>query len=158
MRHSSFKSALHESTFRSSLPAKALADRIGIAYQTLAEFSDDGSSSNIPVRRLVALLAVADNISALEYLAAVAGCVVFRVPTHGAAVATADAVREIGQWLQVHAAALSDGVLSQDDYDRVDADGQRAIAAIAAAIDEARRRVHVKVPVSRGDSPLARVR
>lgn len=141
MAHQTLKSAIHETIFRSSLPAKALADRVGVSYTTLAEFADDARDTNIPIRRLVALLSAADNLAALEFLAGLSHCVVFHVPQHSAAASTAEAVREFGEWLHSHAAAMDGAALSVDAFARIETEGNQAIAAIAAAVDEARRRV-----------------
>ena len=162
MAHQTLKAALHESIFRSSLHAKAIADRVGVSYQTLHEFADETRDTNIPVRRLIALLGAIDNLSVLHYLAGLAHCVVFHVPQSGAASSTAQAVREFGEWLHVHATALDDGALSADDLDRIETVGNHAIASIASAIDDARRRVYAKhdrpAAEPRVDAHLARVR
>jgi hypothetical protein len=78
MAHESFTAALHETVYRSTRPAKQLADVIGVSYSALAKFADESDESQIPTRRLVSLITVADNLAVLDYLEQLAGRVAFR--------------------------------------------------------------------------------
>ena len=146
MLHQTFKSVAHDTIFRSSLPAKALADIIGVSYSALTKFADESVDEQIPMRRFVALIRVADNLAALDYLEHLAGRVAFKVPTGSHLAATGEAVREFGEWLGVHAAALEDGTLTAEELARIETQGHEAIAAIAAAIEQTRVRVARPAP------------
>lgn len=141
MPHTSFKAALHDTVFRSTLPAKALADICGVSYSALAQFADDAADAHLPTRRLVTLVTAADNLAVLDYLEHLAGRVAFKVPTGSHLAATGEAVREFGEWLSAHAAALEDGTITADELAQVEHEAQEAIAAIAAAVEQARARV-----------------
>lgn len=141
MPHASFKAALHDTVFRSTLPAKALADIVGVSYSALAQFADDAAEAHIPSRRLVTLVTAADNLAVLDYLEHLAGRVAYRLPTGSHLTATGEAVREFGEWLTAHAAALEDGTISLDEFATVEREAHEAIAAIAAAIEQAKSRV-----------------
>jgi hypothetical protein len=139
-QHPSFKAALHDTVFRSSLPAKALADLVGVSYSTLAQFADDAQEAQIPVRRLVSLVASADNLAVLDHLEALAGRVAFRVPTGLHLASTGEAIRQFGEWVSAHSEALRDGTVSQEELVTIEREGHEAIAAIAAALEHARDR------------------
>lgn len=141
MPHVSFKAALHDTVFRSTLPAKALADICGVSYSALAQFADDAADANIPARRLVTLVTAADNLAVLDYLEHLAGRLAFRVPAGSHLATTGQAIREFGEWVTAHAAALEDGTITADELTHVVGQGEEAIAAIAAALEHARARV-----------------
>jgi len=140
MLHQTFKSAAHDTIFRSSLPAKALADIVGVSYSALTKFADESVDEQIPMRRFIALIRVADNLAALDYLEALAGRVAFKVPTGSHTTATGEAIREFGEWLAAHGAALEDGVISAEELAAIDQQAREAIAAIAAALEQAKAR------------------
>ena len=48
------------------------------------------------------------------------------------------AIQEFGEWVTAHAKALEDGSIDADELSRVEDEGQQAIAAIAAVMEQAR--------------------
>lgn len=146
----SFKAALHETVTRSTMPAKQVADRLGVAYRTLLEYCDEASPSNLPSRYLPGLLAIADNPALVVYLAHRANRVTYLVPEGATAadLAVAAMLTEMGEALRDVSLATADGVL-----DRAEADHCRKqledVAGAAIAVAEAlQRRVVAAAPVA----------
>lgn len=144
----SFKAALHETVTRSTMPAKSIADRLGVAYRTLLEYCDEASPSNLPSRYLPGLLACADNPALIVYLAHQAGRVTYPVPAGATASdqAMGALLRETGEALQEVSASLSDGHLSPDELDRCTKQLEDVAGAATAAIEALAQRVRRPEP------------
>lgn len=152
MLHQTFKSAAHDTIFRSSLPAKALADIVGVSYSALTKFADESVDEQIPMRRFIALIRVADNLAALDYLEQLAGRVAFKVPAGAHAVTLGEAVARFGEWMRTHGQALEDGAISSAELEASDQAFRAATAAMASAMAQARAQV------TRPPSPLKAIR
>lgn len=48
------------------------------------------------------------------------------------------AIQEFGEWVVAHTTALEDGTIDTDELARVEDEGQQAISAIAAVMEQAR--------------------
>lgn len=144
----SFKAALHETVTRSTMPAKQIADRLGVAYRTLLEYCDEASPSNLPSRYLPGLLACADNPALIVYLAHQAGRVTYPVPVGATASdqAMGALLRETGEALTEVSSALTDGHLSPDELARCTKQLEDVAGAATAAIEALTRRVQKPAP------------
>jgi len=74
------KAALYETVHRSTLPLKAIADRVGLAPSTLSHMADENSPDSFPFKRLPALIAAADNRALLDYYEHIAHRVAIPLP------------------------------------------------------------------------------
>lgn len=144
----SFKAALHETVTRSTMPAKHIADRLGIAYRTLLEYCDEASPSNLPSRYMPGLLACADNPALIVYLAHQAGRITYAVPTGATASdqAVGALLRETGEALTEISAALEDGDLTPEELARCTKQLEDVAGAATSAIEALRRRVRQPEP------------
>lgn len=125
----SFKSALHETFYRSSKSIAELAELLGVSRQYLQAAADENEPDRHLSGRLFPALAThADNSSWLDHLEACHGRVAFTVPTQPNG-QVARIVREFGEFLE----ALDDG-----DAVDLEREGREAIQAIAGEM--ARRR------------------
>jgi len=144
----SFKAALHETVTRSTMPAKHIADRLGVAYRTLLEYCDEASPSNLPSRYLPGLLACADNPALITYLARQAGRVTYPVPTGATASdqAMGALLRETGEALTEVSSSLTDGHLTPEELARCEQELEDVAGAATSAIDALRRRARPTAP------------
>jgi len=132
------------------MPAKQIADRLGVAYRTLLEYADEASPSNLPSRYLPGLLAIADNPALIAYLAHQAGRVTYPVPVGATASdhAMGALLRETGEAIQEVSAALSDGELRPEELARCTQELEDVAGAAMSAIEVLRRRVRPSEPVA----------
>lgn len=125
----SFKSALHETFYRSSKSIAELAELLGVSRQYLQAAADENEPDRHLSGRLFPALAThADNPAWLDHLEACHGRVAFVVPTQPNG-QVARIVREFGEFLEA---------LDGDTVVDIEREGREAIAAIAGEM--ARRR------------------
>ena len=124
----SFKSALHETFYRSSKSIAELAELLGVSRQYLQAAADENEPDRHLSGRLFPGLAThADNSAWLDHLEACHGRVAFVVPTapNGQ---VARIVREFGEFLE-----------ALDENTGIEREGFEAIAAIASEIERRKR-------------------
>jgi hypothetical protein len=78
------KAALRRTADESGLPHKAIADMLGVSYSHFQGYLDPSLDSHMPSHRLPTFLAICHDSSAtLDYLAALIGAAVVRLPKPG---------------------------------------------------------------------------
>jgi hypothetical protein len=144
-KYESWKEALWDTVHRSTKPAKAIADDLGIHPTTLNKAcEEDQLSENLSSKHLTALVQSADNLACLDYLEEKAGRVAFPIPKCTDALLgkqTADAIIEFGEWLREQGDAASDGVITSEEFGRIDARSIAVMSLIGAVRESFRQRV-----------------
>lgn len=114
------KAALHRMLERNDRPAKAVADLVGVAVQTLWGWADPSVDSQLPGARIPNLLAASSDPSLTRYWAGVQGYEVVSVPR---AVGSSDAsqlaelARAFADLLCHHVEASADGKWSDREVE-----------------------------------------
>lgn len=146
--HGSFKDALHESTHRSDLPLKAIADGLGVSRSFLTKCADETAPESLNSRHLPALATLTSNLAWLDYLEARAGRHAFTLPAAGAiaSVETIATLKEFSEFLASVADGVADGTVSADDAERIQREGLQAIASIHTVIEAAKRQTAPAAP------------
>lgn len=114
------KEALYETVHRSTLPLKAIADRVGMKPATLSHMALEGDDDEYPFKRLPALFAAADNHALLDYWESIAHRIAFGLPPAGAASSEAQqellaAMDALGDTVKVDRETRKDGHFSIQD-------------------------------------------
>lgn len=132
----SFKEALHETIYRSSLPCKAIADILGVGVRYLGNVCDtEQQDAWLSSRHLTQLALSADNFAWLDFFERLAGRVAVRVPSGSGAGelhALGRLARETGEVMTGVATALEDECISLDELRRIDKTIDGAMRALAA--------------------------
>lgn len=126
------------------MTAQEVAERIGIPRQTLQSYTYDpdnpsDASRGLPARLIVPLTLITGNAAILDALVARVGSIRIPLPEDGRSrsdlvEATAVAVREFGELLAAHAAALEDGRVAPAEAEKIRREAYEAMQAIAALV------------------------
>lgn len=114
------KQALHAQIRDARLPAKAIADIVGVSVSTLYGWADASIDSHLPGARIPAVLAAAPEQPALvRYWAGLVGCELVALPRAGSEQATVCQLAELAgafaALLDQHATASRDGRWTADE-------------------------------------------
>lgn len=119
--------------------ADAVAPEIGLTARVLRCAVQEDTESQLPFRRVPALLQAApDPMPLLDFWASLCGCVVFKLPVGVEAKPMADAMRQYADVLDAHSDGIDDGRWESAEVDRFERESQEAIAALLAAVAHAR--------------------
>lgn len=144
-KYESWKEALWDTVHRSTKPAKAIADDLGIHPSTLGKAcEEDQPQENLSSKHLTALVQSADNLACLDYLEEKAGRVAFKIPQCTDALLgkqTADAIIEFGEWLREQGDAAADGVITSEEFARIDARTLSLMSLVGAVREAFKARV-----------------
>lgn len=77
---SSLREALYQTFHSSKIPAKVIAQRMGVSYQLLANGLNLNSSLKFSAKHLQSLMQSSENYTVLRYLAEVTGHIIYRLP------------------------------------------------------------------------------
>lgn len=129
-----------------NLTPKAIAARMGsgVSLGLLYSWGDCGEfGRDIPLERLLQFTLISQDGRALAAFCDLAGYAAIPVPNLGrlgaAEPASLKALSEFSQFMNENAKALMDGVISDDELERVEKEGGEAQLAIARVIEVARR-------------------
>jgi len=143
---SSFDEAVYCAVFHSAVPAKAVADALGVKYGYLAGAVDpQRADAHVQARWLVPLMQATGNLAPLRYLAAALHCAVVELPAAAPAGEAiyerlADVVRELGEDSALIQRALVDGRVTDDEAAQVDREIAATIDALLALREAVRLR------------------
>jgi hypothetical protein len=119
-----------------------IAGEIGISPSALSDaVNPDGDGSMLAARHHETVLRLtSDNLALVGYYARAQHAVVYALPSVDQADAqTAKVVREFGEFLTKHADAHADHRVTTREAIEIELEGQQAITAIVAAIEDAKR-------------------
>lgn len=136
----------------SHVPAKELADRIGVPYDWFVKRTSDSGRADSPSWLMVALAIHTGRTEHIEAEAHSADLICYRMPK-GATVTekqTADVLKEFGEWLAVLGARLADGDVNEDDVAAIDKEWREHINVGAALMDTLKARVQRPRPQAVG--------
>jgi hypothetical protein len=136
----SWKAAMHQSVYRSELPAKAIAESLGISEPTLSRAcSDSPDASHLSSRHLPNLARLTSDHAWLDYLEALAGRVAFRVPdadTCSTRIA-AEAMRAFAALLDAKSKALDDDTVTSEELQDITLLGHEVMRKVQAMVTRA---------------------
>lgn len=137
------REAWHCQVHHSKMRCESIADHIGISYTALTDaVNPHKDNSPLAARHHAAVLELtADNLAVVSYYAKLQHAVVYALPKAGVVSDsnTAAVVREFGEFLTKLADARGDRKVTTKEAAEVRIEGEQAIAAIVAIIDEADR-------------------
>lgn len=146
------REALHCQVHHShELGCKQIAERLGMGAGTLSDFvNPDEAGSWLNTRHLPGLLqSTPSNYAVNRYLASLQNLVLMPLPAVTQLAETGRMVSEFGELLSTLAIAQEDQRITPQEATRIAEEGQQAIAAIAAVMDDARRRsISISVPIA----------
>lgn len=127
----------------SEIPAKELAERIGIPYDWFVKRTSDSGRAEAPTWLMVALAIHTGRTDHIEAEAHSADLVCYRMPKGNTPTdrQTADVLREIGEWLTVLSTRIADGTVCEDDIAAIDKEWRDAVNVGSALMDTLRARV-----------------
>lgn len=119
-----------------------IAATLEMRADTLAAMvNPHGNGSILPARYHEQVLALTSaNLAVLTFYARVQGAVVYRPSMDTPLAQVAAAVREFGDLLSTTASAHSDGAMTPHEAVAIARDGEEAVHAILAIVDDARKR------------------
>lgn len=133
------KAALHRMLERNTRPAKAVAEAVGVAVQTLWGWADPSVDSHLPSARIPRLLMASDDTSLMRYWAGLQGLEVVSVPKavgNRDGSQLAELTRAFAALICHHVDACADGEWSSTEVDRL---GTLATELAARALAEFER-------------------
>lgn len=120
-----------------------VAAALDMRADTLAKMVNPHATGSIlPATHHEKVLALtAGNLAVLTYYARLQGAVVYRHAAQTQLAQVAAAVREFGDLLTTTASAHADNAMTDDEAAAIAREGEQAVHAILALVDDARRRV-----------------
>lgn len=127
----------------SDIPAKELAERIGVPYDWFVKRTSDSGRAEAPTWLMVALAIHTGRTEHIEAGAHSADLICYRMPrgTTPTEMQTADVLKEFGEWLTVLGSRLADGDVSDDDMAAIEKEWHEHLNVGAALMDTLKARV-----------------
>lgn len=117
------------------LSAEQIADVLGCSYATLMSELSGQPGHKLGAERMLALMKCAGTVAPMQFMARELGGVFVEMPQYangdrGITKSLVESIREFGEFASEMGKALEDGVITPEELERINVEGQEALAAI----------------------------
>lgn len=128
------------------LSAEQLADLVGCSYATLMSELSCQPGHKLGAERMLALMKSAGSVAPLQFMARELGGVFVEMPhcssgCHEITRSLLESIREFGEFASEVGRSLEDGTITHEELERINVEGQEALAAILRVMRLARRKL-----------------